>query len=151
MCTCVHVCVCVFVCVCVCVCACVCVCVSVCVCVCSSVCCVYFMTVYCDLQCMCPPPLPGVCSYTMVYALFHVSTSRSSLHVTKFNAHLLCACVGKYMYAYHVGINYTIYCRFACSCIVFYILCHIYVMRECRNLNTRKYFPLLMLLCIVEM
>ena len=87
----------------------------------------------------------------MVYALFHVSTSRSYLHVTKFNAHLLCACVGKYMHAYHVGINYTIYCRFACSCKFFYILCHIYVMCERRNLNTRKYFPLLVLLCIVEM
>ena len=55
------------------------------------------------------------------------------------------------MHAYHVGINYTIYCRFACSCIVFYILCHIYMMHERRNLNTRKYFPLFMLLCIVEM
>ena len=98
-----------------------------------------------------PPPFLKYVPIPMVYALFHVSTSRSSLHVTKFNAHLLCACVGKYMHAYHVGINYAIYCCFACSCIVFYILCHIYVMRERRNLNRRKYFPLLMLLCIVEM
>ena len=144
-----YTCVCVCVCVRVRVCMCVHVSVFVCVCVsvCLSVCCVCFMTVYCGLQCMCPPPFLKYVPIPMVYALFHVS----SLHVTKFNAHLLCACVGKYIHAYHVGINYTIYCRFACSCIFFYILCHIYVMRERRNLNTRKYFPLLMLLCIVEM
>ena len=72
-----------------------------------------------------PPPFQKYVPTSMVYALFHVSTSRSSLHVTKCNAHLLCACVGKYMHVYHVGIKYTIYCCFACSCIVFYILCHI--------------------------
>ena len=46
--------------------------------------------------------------YISVVAIV-VSTSRSSLHVTKFNAHLLCACVGKYMHAYHVGINLQLY------------------------------------------
>ena len=132
------------------VCACVCVCVRVCVCVFICVLCVFYDCVLWPSMYVLPPFLKYV-PIPMVYALFHVSTSRSYLHVTKFNAHLLCACVGKYMHAYHVGINYTIYCRFACSCKFFYILCHIYVMRERRNLNTRKYFPLLVLLCIVEM